>query len=158
MGIDIPISRIKVPLPRRRSDLLSRPRLNTLVDELLENKLVLVSAQAGYGKTSLLIESAYRYEIPFCWFNLDALDQDILQFVAHFAASIDKRFPGFEKSCAHSLQAAFQNHRSPDEIARLLADEVFHYVREHLVLVLDNYHLVDQSSAVNAFVNRFIQD
>ena len=156
--MQITVSRIKVTLPRRRTDLLSRPRLNNLIEEFIENRLILVLAPAGYGKTSLLIEVAHQIELPFCWYNLDRLDQDLHRFVAHFIAAIDQRFAGFNTACAESLQVAFHNNYSPDNLARLVAQLVYDQIGEHLVLVLDDYHQIDQSSAINAFLNRFIQE
>jgi ATP/maltotriose-dependent transcriptional regulator MalT len=129
-----------------------------MIDELLESKLILVSAPAGYGKTFLFIDVAHAHEFPFCWYSLDETDQDIFRFVAHLIASIDMRFPGFEKACSDSFQAAFQNNAQPKYLARLLAEEVFQFVREHMIILLDDYHMVDQSESINAFVNRFVQD
>jgi LuxR family transcriptional regulator, maltose regulon positive regulatory protein len=156
--MDISVSRIKVTLPRRRNDLLSRARLNDLIDDLLEHKLILLTAPAGYGKTSLVIEAAHRFELAFCWYNLDELDRNLNRFIVHIIAAIDQRFPGFEKACNEVMQAAFQNNLSADHLARLLANEVYQYVREHVVFVLDNYHLVDSNPTINAFTNRFIQE
>ena len=156
--MQITVSRIKVTLPRRRTDLLSRPRLNDLIEEFIENRLILVLAPAGYGKTSLLIEVAHTIELPFCWYNLDRLDQDLFRFVAHFIAAIDQRFAGFNTACAEAIQAAYQNNYSPDNMARLVAQLVYNQIGEHMVLVLDDYHLIDQSSPINTFLNRFIQE
>jgi ATP/maltotriose-dependent transcriptional regulator MalT len=53
MESPIPVTHTRILLPRRRSDLWSRERLITLLYELLDNKLTIVAAPAGYGKTSL---------------------------------------------------------------------------------------------------------
>lgn len=155
--MNIPVSRIKVTPPRRRGDLLARPRLTSLIDELLEYRLILVSAPAGYGKTSLFIDIAHSHLFPVCWYSLDETDKDLHRFVAHMVASIDMRFPGFEKSCTEAFQAAFQGNLTSKQLARLLAEEIFQYIREHMVIILDDYHMVESSDSVNAFVNHFVQ-
>jgi ATP/maltotriose-dependent transcriptional regulator MalT len=154
----IEVLRTKVTLPRRRRDLIRRERLNDLLDDLLDYKLVLLTAPAGYGKTSLLIDVAHNHELPFCWYSLDTLDQDLRRFVAYFLAAIDQRFPEFRGTGDAVLQAATQGGFSPEQLARLCADEIYRTIREHFVLVIDDFHLIDSSREVSEFINRFIQD
>lgn len=154
----IDVFRIKVTLPRRRRELLSRQRLADLWDELLDFKLILLTAPAGYGKTSYLVDIAHAHTLPFCWYSLDALDQELHRFVAYFLAAIDQRFPDFKENSISVMRAATQGGFTPEELARLCADEVYRTIGEHFVIVLDDFHLIDESPTVYAFLNRFIQD
>src|SRR4030067_55461 len=71
----------KVILPQRRKDLFTRQRLINLLYDLMDEKLVLVIAPAGYGKTSLLIDFASQVDSPVCWYAVDELDQTAERFI-----------------------------------------------------------------------------
>ncbi len=155
--MDASISIPKLIVPGRRSDLISRQRLLDLVGDLLDTRLFLVIAPAGYGKTSLLIDLAGHTEMPICWYSLDSLDQDLRRFLTHFAASLAKRFPQFEAVSTAVSQRASSAEPDPEQMARFLANEVYENIREHFAIVLDDFQAVNESQEINSFVNRFIQ-
>ncbi len=158
MGDFIPITRTKIIVPRRRAELLSRTRLLKLLDELLDNRLIILAAPAGYGKTSLLVDFAQSTQWPVCWYSLDTLDQDPQRFVAHFISAINQRFPGFGKSCMAALQSMGQDQLDLDLLVSLIINDAYDNITEHFILVVDDFHLVEKSPAVVSFVNRFLQD
>lgn len=152
--MSIPITRTKVIVPRRRPDLLSRQRLLDLLNDLLDYKLIIVAAPAGYGKTSLLVDLAHHLDLPVSWYALDALDRDTQRFIAHFIASIAQRFPDF----GHQSMAALQSPSLDlDHMVTTIVNEAYEHIREHFVMVLDDYHFVDDCPEINHFVNRFVQ-
>ena len=60
------VSLTKIVVPPRRREIFSRERLLHLLYDLAEKKLILISAPAGYGKTSLLIDLAHNIDIKLC--------------------------------------------------------------------------------------------
>ena len=159
----IPVTRTKVLVPKRRNDLLSRRRLLDLLYEFIDLKLVIVAAPAGYGKTSLLVDfisfkkSENDEHIPACWFGLDPLDQDPIRFIAHFIASIAQRFPRFGQMSWSALRSASPDSLDLDSLTSIIINDVFENIDENFMIVLDDYHLVEESKPVTYFINQFIQ-
>lgn len=156
--MNISIILTKVIVPRRRYHLLTRQRLLDLLSDLLDYRLTLLSAPAGYGKTSLLVDLAASVEYPVCWFALDPLDKNVIRFVAHFISSIKQQFPDFGNRSSTILQSAQQSELNLDQIVTTIVNEVYEHISEHFAIVLDDYHLIDESEDVNYFINRFGQE
>lgn len=158
MSAEILVTQTKILVPRRRAEILSRPRLLNVLLEALDQRLVIVAAPAGYGKTSLLIDFCRRAEFPVCWLALDSLDRDPLRFLTHFIAAIQLRFPAFGKSSQAALNSMDADNLNLDLLVSVITNDAYEHIHEHFIFVLDDYHLVDDSRAVNHFISRFVQD
>jgi ATP/maltotriose-dependent transcriptional regulator MalT/DNA-binding SARP family transcriptional activator len=156
--MEILVTQTKITLPARRPDLLSRQRLLELVYDLLDYKLIVVAAPAGYGKTSLLVDFASRADIPVCWYSLDSLDSDPQRFIAHFIAALSKQFPTFGDRSIGSLEATNQANLDLDRIIATIVNDAYDNIREHFLIILDDYHLISGGEEVDYFLNRFIQE
>ena len=157
MDADQTIILSRVTVPRRRSDLLSRPRLTDLLNEVIEKRLVLVSAPAGYGKTSIFVDFAESCSMPVCWYSIDKIDQSPQRFISYITAAIQTKFPNF----GHSTQAILhgsQGQFDMDFSATVFINDLSEHVTEHFVLVLDDYHLVNDNTSVRFFINRLLKD
>ena len=156
MELSIPITRTKLIIPRRRGELLSRPRLLAVLEEAIDNRLIIVAAPAGYGKTSLLVDFVHTTLQPVCWLSLDDLDRDPQRFIAHFIAGIQTAFPSFGHNCMPALQGMSQARLNLDALVSLVINDIYEAITEHFVFVLDDYHLVEENPDINYFINRFI--
>jgi LuxR family transcriptional regulator, maltose regulon positive regulatory protein len=147
----------KVIIPRRRNELVTRPRLLKWFDDLTDYKLFIVAAPAGYGKTSLLIDFAHSTQLPICWYSLDADDQDPQHFFAHLIRSIKNRFDQFGQQSLSVLQSMPVNKFDPGTMKSIIVNELYEKISEHFVIILDDVHLVEKSKPINDFLNDFVQ-
>ena len=137
-----PLLETKLHIPRRRRGLIARPRLTQRLRRVTESTLTLVSAPAGFGKTTLLAEWLTATAADGCsaaWLSLDERDNDPALFWPYLVASFETAAPGVGGG-ARSLLPSYQ---PPIEavLATLLND--LDAIPNDVVLVLDDYHLIE---------------
>ncbi len=154
---DRPIVQTRILAPRRRNDLLTRQRLLDSMSELLDKKLALIIAPAGYGKTSLLVDFLEVLDIPVCWYSISAHDQDPLRFLAHFIASIQMKFPAFGQSSLTALHNASQGTLDLQYLVSTVINDAYENITEHFIITLEDFHLVDGVDPISEFMSDFIQ-
>ncbi|MDK2982088.1 MAG: hypothetical protein PWQ55_2435 [Chloroflexota bacterium] len=151
------IAQTKLITPQRRKELLSRPRLLEMMSDLLDFRLIIVAAPAGYGKTSLLIDFASQFDWPVCWYSLDPLDQDFERFLAYFIHSIRQKFPEFGEASLRVLESTPADQVNQDFLISTLTNDIYDHITEHFVIVLDDYHLLKSNPQIDQFLSDFIQ-
>ena len=143
-----PLLATKLYVPRRRRGVVSRPRLSERLEGGAEAKLLLVSAPAGFGKTTLLAEwlAARADDRRAAWLSLDQSDNDPRSFWIYLIAALQAVERGVGASALGLLQSP-----QPPPIETILATVLneLSALADDVVLVLDDYHIVE---------NRDIQD
>ena len=141
-----PLLATKLYVPRSRRGLVPRPRLIERLDRATESKLTLVSAPAGFGKTTLLTEwlaarpASGAGERLVAWLSLDQADNDPASFWAYVIAAVQTVEPGVGQGALALLQASPP---SPIEtVLTALLNDMGASAGE-IVLVLDDYHVID---------------
>jgi LuxR family maltose regulon positive regulatory protein len=136
------ILRTKLNIPRIYSDLLERPRLTARLNEGVQNKLVLVSAPAGFGKTTLLSSWAAKAAMPVMWLSLDERDNDPVRFWSYFVAALRTLVFGDDsRTNGDTAIGMLQSQQAPpiESILTELINDISAYSRD-FVLVLDDNH------------------
>ncbi|MBI5030175.1 MAG: tetratricopeptide repeat protein [Chloroflexi bacterium] len=146
----------KLIVPSKRTNLFHRSRLVDFLHAHIERKLLLVSASAGYGKTSLLIDFAHETALPVCWYALDASDADPKVFLQSIIASLRRQFPNFgARTLELVTSASFA--RDVEVIVGTLINEIVEGIPNYFVLVLDDYHIIEESVPVNNILDTFLR-
>jgi ATP/maltotriose-dependent transcriptional regulator MalT/DNA-binding SARP family transcriptional activator len=146
----------KVMLPRRRADVLTRERLLNRLYDAVDRKLVLVSAPAGYGKTTLLVDFAHDLEHPVCWYALDQSDHDPRVFLEHLILSLEHRFPEFGARTRRALEANPDLSSGAPGVVDALINEMVDEIPRWFVMVLDDYHRLGEAHEVGAILGRLL--
>jgi LuxR family maltose regulon positive regulatory protein len=129
----------KLYRPRSRSDLIPRARLLERLNAGLSGNVTLISAPAGFGKTTLLAEWLETSDRPTAWLSLDENDNELRIFVHSLAAALRTVFPDALGATASLLKAP--QFPPPDRMAPLLINDLAD-VPDDVILVLDDYHLI----------------
>ena len=153
----LPISKIKVRIPMRRKELISRTRLIDALFDQLDKRLLLIIAPAGYGKTSLLVDLVHQSEFPFCWLSLDSLDQEPQRFLGYLIASIAEKFPEYGTDSLAALESMSFFDQDEERLLVTITNELNLQVRDHFFLVLDDYHLVANTPSIRQVISRILQ-
>ncbi len=157
MSTSYPLITTKIRTPRLRQTHLRRERLLNHLHNSIQNKLILIAAGAGYGKTSLLIDYAHDTDLPVCWYSLDAHDAHVPTFVEYLVESIQQRFPQFGEPVRELLRAHGGPPEDVEPFVRVLISEIEHTINTYFVLILDDYHEVIESEPVNALVDGLLR-
>lgn len=141
MLLSDPLLATKIHVPLARPQLVARPRLLAKLNEGLRMSapLTLVSAPAGFGKTTLVSQWFAALDVPSAWLTMDGSDNDARIFLRYLFAAVGRVHPRFEEwrgsveiiDCEPlAALTAFVNELSIRKIP--------------LVLALDDYHAINQ--------------
>ena len=136
----------KFYVPRSRRGLVSRLRLSERLDRGTASKLMLVSAPAGFGKTTLLTQwlaagpGAPADKRPAAWLSLDQGDNDPASFWAYVIAALRTTSPGVGENALALLRASGP---PPVEVVLTALLNDLAAIAGDIVLVLDDYHVID---------------
>ncbi len=144
-----PLLLSKLYIPPTRLNTVLRPRLVARLNEGMHGRLILISAPAGFGKTTLLSEWIAGREWPVAWLSLDAGESDPARFLAYFVSALQT----IDENCGKDLLAVLHAPQpQPPAIESLLAGLLneISTITSNFVLVLDDYHALDSKAVDQA--------
>ncbi|MPZ97835.1 MAG: hypothetical protein GEU80_00635 [Dehalococcoidia bacterium] len=152
-----PLARPKLRPPRRRSDTLRRNRLHRALSEAFEYDVVVISAPAGYGKSTLAVDWLDDLGLPFAWLSLDRLDRDPHTLVADLADAVRLALPGHLDAFAERLERA-AGARDAAALTMELAASIQAEVDDLFVLVIDDLDAIDGAEESLAVLDQLARD
>jgi ATP/maltotriose-dependent transcriptional regulator MalT len=135
-----PILATKLYIPPPRPKVVLRPRLIERLNESLRSKLTLISAPAGFGKTTLVSEWVAGCERPSAWLSLDEGDNDPARFLAYLVAALQTIAANIGKGVLGMLQSP--QPPPTESILTVLLNEIT-AISDNFVLILDDCHVID---------------
>ncbi len=146
----------KLRPPEARPNLVARPRLTQKLQREPGRRLTLVSAPAGFGKTTLLnewLESHAAGEGSVAWVSLDEGDNDPARFLSYLVVALQT----VEEGIGEGVMAALRSPQPPriEAMTSVLVNEMA-ALPDELAIILDDYHLID-SEPVHGVVSFLLE-
>lgn len=137
--MSIPILRTKLRPPLIPPNLVPRPRLIERLNEGWRRQLTLVSAPAGFGKTTLVIGWLNQASPLFCWLSLDEADNDPVHFLSYVIAALQT----IDRDVGRTTQSLLQSTPLPpvETVMTTLINDISN-MSTRFMLVLDDYHTI----------------
>ncbi len=148
-----PILTTKLLIPPKRLDWVIRPRLTKRLDQGLQRRLTLISAPAGFGKTTLVASWLHglgtRQHIAprVGWLSLEEDDNDLVRFLSYFISAWQTIDAGMGQTARQLLQ--MPRVPQPNQLMTLLLNDLAQ-LGEQSVLVLDDYHVIKHTELQTA--------
>ena len=144
-----PVLATKLYIPPPRSKIVLRPRLIERLNEGISSgrKLTLISASAGFGKTTLVSEWIAGCGRPVAWLSLDEGDNDITRFLTYLVAALQT----IAANIGAGVLGVLQSPQPPpiELILTALINEIT-TIPDNFIFVLDDYHVIDSKPVDNA--------
>ena len=143
---------IKLQVPRPRPNVVARPRLTARLDEGCRGGLVLVSAPAGFGKTTVICDWVAAHpagdrNVGIAWLSLDEGDNDLARFLTDLVLAVRTTSSKFGEQALARLRTA--QPVASDEVLTTLLNEAAELPHD-VVLVLDDFHVLDSEEVDQA--------
>ncbi len=147
------ILQTKLEPPRVKGTILRRERLLNLLQDNLDKKLILLCADAGYGKTTLLAQFCEELAAPFVYYDLDDTDNNMATFFSYLVAGVRKHNARFGK-VVEDLTAQTGN---VDIVVGTFINQFVKAVKGEFYIILDDYHYLQNNRRICDAVDYFLR-
>jgi len=135
-----PLLFTKLHVPRPRAQLVPRSHLVERLQQGMECAFMLVSAPAGFGKTTLLAQWLAESTLPVAWLSLEPEDNDPIRFLTYLIAALQTVDAHLGRTALDLLRTPQPS--PPETVVALLTNDLLRSLAKDVVLVLDDYHAI----------------
>lgn len=155
MSLDFPVFRTRLTPPQEKQIVLQRPLINKKLRKITDYPLTVIRSGPGYGKSTTL-SSFLKGRNDYCWYSISSLDDDIMIFLHYLIQSVRCLEPHF----GQDLLLEMDNKNRPNWITFVCSEFVNEcaFRRAPLIIVLDDIHLIEQSSSISEWMQMFIEN
>jgi LuxR family maltose regulon positive regulatory protein len=150
---DTPRLSKKLNTPLLRGRILRRERLLKMLKENLDKKLILICADAGYGKTTLLAQFCEELRYPYVFYDLDNQDNDTATFFNHLVTGIRRHYPEFGKRVLNVVSEK----RSSELVIGTFINEFVEQTKGEFYIIMDDYHRLQKDRKISNVMNYFLR-
>ncbi|MDI6840869.1 MAG: BTAD domain-containing putative transcriptional regulator [bacterium] len=155
---DYLIVRTKITPPKLGKNILKRQRLLRLLRDNLDKKLILISADAGYGKTTLILDLAEEIERHRrAWYTVDKVDADFIVFMSYLVESISNVYPNFGNKTKIVIKSIKDLSTNVEMLVGTFINELIDTLKDELFVFIDDYHLIGELKPINDALNYLIE-
>jgi DNA-binding SARP family transcriptional activator len=154
---EYPVQISKVQAPPLREETLARDRLLEWLSIKIHRRVILMIAEAGYGKTTLLADYSRRSRLRVLWYRLDRGDRDWVGFIAYLVAAVRIYVPDFGPTTSSLLRETATASHPLNAVLDAFLRELGALPNEPTALILDDFHLVDDAPDVRHIIRELLE-
>ncbi|WP_017381443.1 BTAD domain-containing putative transcriptional regulator [Paenisporosarcina sp. TG-14] len=156
--MEVPLLKSKIVPPVTSETYMRRASLTRTFKQISSKKSALISGGAGYGKSSAIAQFIADSRINCSWYTVSSEDDDLVPFLRYLIGSIQRIVPSFGQQLLKdlSIQPSFTSDKELITWHAWFVSEL-DQIAEPLVIVIDDYHLIDHVFSINFMVERIIE-
>jgi ATP/maltotriose-dependent transcriptional regulator MalT/DNA-binding SARP family transcriptional activator len=135
--------------PEPKKNLLKRDRLLTILEKNLNKRLILLTAGAGYGKTTLLAQFAQKLNGSVVFYSIKGTDTTFDTFLAYLITGIEQLYDPFGTRTRSVLETETGGTQDVERILGTFVNELLEVVDRELFIILEDYHLIAETNMIN---------
>lgn len=143
----------KLEPPRVKGTILRRDRLLALLRENLNKKLILLCADAGYGKTTLLAQFCEELSMPVVYYDLDDTDSNMAAFFSYLVAGVRRHDPRFGKA----VEDLILQTGNVDIVVGTFINQFIKSIKEEFFVILDDFHYLQNNRKICSAIDYLLR-